>query len=212
MPRPFASSSGSPVTKPIVAAAAALLASFAIGNRTALASPAPGTSAPHGKVTSVGSGTFELRESGKVIHVDTVSGSTYQLTTASRARLAKVGGYVAGVGTVSDGELHPTDLAFVPKPPSFIPAWDVTNTPAGTEYFGKILSLRAGVATISTGASRRKIDLTTAHDVTATSAVGFKAIKVGETVEVNGPEKSPNVYTGHQINIGVTPAVVGQFD
>ena len=183
------------------------------------ASGAPPTStsisrggAPTGTVVQVGKGEFVLEVSGRHVTVDTVAGSTYQLTATSKVTHVRSGEYVAGLGTVSGGELMATHLAIVPDPPSFVASWDITSTPQGAIYFGRVTAVDKGAITITTGDGPRTISTAAETAVTSTKATTFKAIKVGETVEVNGPERSSTVYTGHQINIGKTPAVVGQFD
>lgn len=170
------------------------------------------TGAPTGRVVHVGSDTFTIDVSGTDVTVDTVAGSTYQITSASEVSSARVGQYVAAMGTGAGDVLQATSLAFVPDPPSFIASWAVTSTPQGTVYFGRITSIGKGTITITTGDGPRTISTAAVDSVTRTAATTFKAIAVGETVEVNGPKSKGLTYTGHQINIGETPAVVGQFD
>ena len=181
----------------------------------ASASSSSGTAAPSGTVVSVSSASesFVLQESsGTEITVDTVSGSTYQWTTTSTASTAAVGGWVAAQGNVFDGRLIASAVAFVPAPPSNIAQWDNETTAAGTVYFGQITAIENGLITITTGDGPETIDPASASTTTLTTTRTFDAIQVGETVEVNGPQDSTTVYTGHQLNIGLTPAVVGQFD
>lgn len=168
--------------------------------------------APTGRVVHVGTDTFTIDVSGTDVTVDTVAGSTYQVTSASEVSSARVGQYVAAQGTEAGDVLRATRLAFVPDPPAFIASWAVTSTPQGTVYFGRITSIGKGTVTIATGDGPRTISTATVDSATRTAATTFKAIAVGETVEVNGPESKGLTYTGHQINIGETPAVVGQFD
>jgi len=182
---------------------------------SASATSASGAAAPSGTVVSVNSasGSFVLQESGgTVINVDTVSGSTYQLTTTSTASAAAIGGWVAAQGTVSNGQLIASAVAFVPTPPSTIAQWDIETTAAGTVYFGQITAIENGLITITTGDGPETIDPASASTITLTVTSTFDAVQVGATVEVNGPQDSAAVYTGHQLNIGQTPAVVGQFD
>jgi hypothetical protein len=173
------------------------------------------TAAPSGTVISVDStsGSFVLQESsGTEITVDTISGTTYQYTTTSTASTAAVGGWVAAQGTISNGQLIAADVAFVPTPPSNIAQWDVETTSTGTIYFGQITAVQNGLITITTGDGAEIINPASATAITLTTTSSFQAIQVGSTVEVNGPQNSTTVYTGHQLNIGLTPAVVGQFD
>lgn len=171
--------------------------------------------APYGTVISVGSSSFVIKDTNGVnITIDIVSGTTYQLTTASTVSAATVGDYVAGSGTVSNNQLNAVNLAIVPTPPSFVDGSlsEVQTTPSGTVYFGQITSFQNDAITISWNSVSKIINSTKATNVTLTVASNFQAIKAGETVEVNGPEVSSTEYQGHQINIGLTPAVVGQFD
>jgi uncharacterized protein (TIGR03437 family) len=182
---------------------------------TVTSSSSTSAAAPSGTVVSVNAtaGTFVIQESGgTLITVDTVSGTTYQNTVAATASTAAVGGWVAGLGTVSNGQLNAVNLAFVPTPPSFIPQSDVETTTQGTLYFGQITAVSNGVATITTSEGSLQINMATATNITLTTTASFSSIVVGATVEVNGPAVSATEYTGHQLNIGLTPAVVGQFD
>jgi hypothetical protein len=173
-------------------------------------------SAPAGTVVSVNStaGTFVLQESdGTQILIDTVSGSTYQYTTATTASAAAIGGWVAAQGTVSGGQLNAVDLAFIPVPPTNIFTTGGTETvPQGTVYFGPITAIANGVLTIETSTGSEYIDTAAATNVTITTNSSFSAIAVGMAVEVNGPEVTATEYSGHQINLNGQPAVVGQFD
>lgn len=63
--------------------------------------------------------------------------------------------------------------------------------------------------TISTDVGNRLISTSASPAVTVTTNATFAAVKPGLAVEVNGPEVNATLYTGHQINLGVTPAVVG---
>jgi hypothetical protein len=171
--------------------------------------------APYGTVVSISSGSFVIRDtSGVNITIDIVSGTTYQYTTASTVSAANIGGYVAGSGSVSNNQLNAVNLALVPTPPSFVVGSlsEVQQTPTGTVYFGQITSYQNGIITISWDGVSKTINASNATYVTLTVTSNFQAIKKGDNVEVNGPEVSSTEYQGHQINIGLTPAVVGQFD
>jgi hypothetical protein len=172
--------------------------------------------APEGTVVSVNAtaGTFVLKESdGTLITIDTVSGSTYQYTTPATASAAAIGGWVAGEGTVSGGQLNAAELAFIPVPPTNIFTTGGTETASQqTIYFGPITAIANGVLTVSTSSGSLQINMAPAATITNTTNSSFSAIAVGMAVEVNGPEVSATEYTGHQINLNGTPAVVGQFD
>ncbi len=173
------------------------------------------SASPSGTVVSIDSAneSFVLQESsGAKITVETISGTTYQYTTASSASIAAVGGWVAAQGNISNGQLSAADVAFVPAPPSNIAQWDVETTAGGTVYFGQITAVKNGLITITTGDGPEIINTASASSITLTTTSSFQAVTVGESVEVNGPEDSATVYTVHQLNIGLTPAVVGQFD
>jgi hypothetical protein len=173
------------------------------------------SSAPYGTVISVNSSSFIIKDtSGINITVVIVSGTTYQYTTASTVSAAIVGGYVAGSGSVSNDQLNAINLAFVPTPPSFVVSSlsEVQTTPIGTDYFGQITAVQNGIITISWNGVVKTINTTNVTNVTLTVASSFQAIKIGETIEVNGPEVTSTEFQGHQINIGLTPSVVGQFD
>ncbi len=171
--------------------------------------------APYGTVTSVGSNSFVIKDtSGIYITIDIVSGTTYQYTTASTFSAANIGEYIAGSGSVSNDQLNAVNLAFVPTPPSFVVGSlsEIQTTPTGTVYFGQLTSLQNNIITISWNGVSKTINASNSINVTLTVTSSFQAIKVGETIEVNGPEVTSTEYQGHQINIGLTPAVVGQFD
>lgn len=171
--------------------------------------------APYGTVLSINSSSFVIKDtSGIDITIDIVSGTTYQYTTASTVSAVNVGGYVAASGLVSNDQLNAINLAFVPTPPSFVVSSlsEVQTTPTGTVYFGQITAVQNGIITISWNGVVKTINTANITNVTLTVTSSFQAIKVGETIEVNGPEVSTTEYQGHQINIGLTPAVVGQFD
>jgi hypothetical protein len=179
------------------------------------ASIAAGISAPYGVVKCVDSatGTFVMTDtSGVDLTVNTVSGTTYQYTVATSDSQARVGGYVAGQGTVTDGRLVAVDLAFVPAPPNFIASWDTASAPQGTVWFGRMTAVQDSLLTISVNGGSRTIEANGAAEMTLTTASGFQGIQVGKMVEINGPRDSTFLFTGHQVNIGMTPAVVGQFD
>jgi hypothetical protein len=172
---------------------------------------------PEGTVVSVGDASFVVQEAdGGEITVETTAASTYQYTQASTVGTAAVGNYVAGMGAVSGGQLVASDLAFVPVPPPRIlpQIAPIETAPQGTIYFGQMTAVAGSVITITTDAGALAIDTASVQDVTLTTDSDFQAIQVGEQVEINGPQSdaSTTVYEGHQINIGLTPAVVGQFD
>ena len=171
--------------------------------------------APYGTVLSINSGSFVIRDtSGINITIDIVSGTTYQNTTLSTVSAANVGGYVASSGLVSNNQLNAVNLAFVPTPPSFVDGSlsEVQSTPSGTVYFGQITSFQNDIITISWNGVSKTINASNPTNITLTTTSSFQAIKVGDTVEVNGPMVTSTEYQGHQINIGLTPAVVGHFD
>jgi len=171
--------------------------------------------APYGIVTSIGSGNFTIKDTtGINITIDIVSGTTYQYTVARTLSAAVVGGYIAGSGSVSKDQLNAVNLAFVPTPPSFVVSQlsEVQTSPTGTIYFGQITTIQNGIITINWNGVTKTINTTNATNITLTVTSDFQAIAVGDTVEVNGPAISSTEYEGHQINIGLTPAVVGQFD
>jgi hypothetical protein len=196
--------------------------------------------APSGTVISVNTSSlsFVLKDSsGNSITIDTVSGSTYPFTvklssptinastisydiasdasysTTVTSYTAVIGDWVAALGSVSDGQLDAVDLAYVPTPPDYIAQYDNETTSYGTTFFGQITAISSsGVISINAGGTTLYINTTAATAITLTTNSTFSDISIGETVEVNGPEVSSTEYTGHQINIGLTPAVVGQFD
>lgn len=183
------------------------------GSSSSSGTSSSSSNAPSGTVTSVGASSFVIKEpGGAFITVDVGTGTTYQYTVKSSASSAAVGNYVAGLGSVSNGQLEAVDVAFVPVPPSFIPSWEVDTTTQGTVYFGQITAVSGSDITITTGDGSKTIDAASIIDCTLTTSSSYDALKVGENVEVNGPEVTAAEYTGHQINIGLTPAVVGQFD
>lgn len=81
-----------------------------------------------------------------------------------------------------------------------------------TIYYGPITAISSGVLTVPTSSGSVEINTASASNITLTTSSSFAAITVGMAVEVNGPEVSATEYTGHQINLNGTPAVVGQFD
>ena len=173
------------------------------------------STAPSGTVTSIGAGSFVIKDSsGNAITIDTVSGTTYQYTISSNLSAATIGMYVAAQGSVSNGQLNAVDIAFVPTPPSFVTSslTEIQTTSTGTIYFGQITAIQSGIITISWNGVLTTINAANASTITSTTTSSFQAIAVGDYVEINGPEVNATLYDGHQINIGITPAVVGQYD
>ena len=173
------------------------------------------STAPSGTVTSIGAGSFIIKDSsGNAITIDTVSGTTYQYTISSNLSAATIGMYVAAQGSVSNGQLNAVDIAFVPTPPSFVTSslTEIQTTSTGTIYLGQITAIQSGNITISWNGVSATINAANASTITSTTTSSFQAIAVGDYVEINGPEVNATLYDGHQINIGITPAVVGQYD
>ena len=97
------------------------------------------------------------------------------------------------------------DLAFVPPPPSYISSSEVESTSSGEVYFGQISSINGSILSITTSSGTLEINGATSTSTTLTTSTNLQSVSVGEYVEVNGPEVSSTEYTGHQINIGLTP-------
>lgn len=167
--------------------------------------------APSGSVTSLSGSSFVVSDAGTTTTIDLVSGTTYQDTTAATVADITVGNYVEATGAVSSsGTLDATALAIVPTPPSFVATSEVTSTPSGELYFGRVISDTGGIVRITTSEGTKAISTASATTVTKTTTASLSDLKVGDTVEINGPENTNGTYDAHQINIGLQPAVVGQ--
>ena len=162
-------------------------------------------------MTAVGESSFTVRESsGTDVTIDVIAGSTYNVTKRSSVSAARDGDWAEAVGSEHGTTLDATALALVPEPPPRIPHWVITSSPGGEEFYGRIVAHHGNTITISNGSERRTIVVASGSPITRTVATSLQAVKVGETVEVDGPQDGTNVWTGHQVNLGVQPAVVGQ--
>lgn len=198
---------------PLCATSAILIATgLAVGGVAGTSQAASdGSTAPGGTVNAVGRSSFTVHESsGTDVSIDVIVGSTYNVTKRSSVSAAKDGEWAEAVGSEHGTTLDATALALVPEPPARIPHWVITSSPGGEEFYGRIVAHHGNTITISNGSERRTIVVAAGRTVTRTLATTLQAVKVGETVEVDGPQESTYVWTGHQINLGVKPAVVGQ--